>query len=224
MTRSASLASSGRARGRARTSGRWPGCACCGWAWRTGSSRRSPSALMRRESSPSGKRSILMTSAPSSASTIVQYGPDRKRVRSSTRKPSRGSIPSTSFPYRGNMCHDRRKVPRPKGHIGHLSRGVRVPANRKGSIRGRVRAGSSRSIAPWRSCVLQPPVAGAQSQRPRPGDRPVHQHTHRLLSSMHDNRLVRQPADRRYALGSLPASWCAPAQRRRPCATPPCRS
>ena len=34
--------------------------------------------------------STLMTSAPSSARTIVQYGPDRKRVRSRTRKPSSG--------------------------------------------------------------------------------------------------------------------------------------
>jgi hypothetical protein len=38
--------------------------------------------------SPPAGSSTLITSAPSPASSSVQYGPDRKRVKSSTRSPS----------------------------------------------------------------------------------------------------------------------------------------
>src|SRR5713101_6855134 len=61
------------------------------WSSRPGSSWYT----LWRVSSPSPGRSILMTRAPMSASSRVQYGPARTRVRSSTRNPARGSGEST---------------------------------------------------------------------------------------------------------------------------------
>src|SRR5262245_51429986 len=52
-----------------------------------------------RVSSPFPGCSILTTRAPISASNIVQYGPDRTRVRSRTLMPSRGDFISVEALY-----------------------------------------------------------------------------------------------------------------------------
>src|SRR5215475_3877927 len=59
---------------------------------------------MARESSPSGSRSTLMTSAPKSPRTMVAYGPASTRVRSRTVTPASGrDTGGLSFHHRD--CH-----------------------------------------------------------------------------------------------------------------------
>ena len=58
-----------------------------------------------RVSSPLPGCSILMTRAPMSARSIVQYGPDRTRVKSSTVKPSSGAFSGDIQLHDGDRHH-----------------------------------------------------------------------------------------------------------------------
>src|SRR5437868_2738758 len=96
-----------------------------------------------RVSSPLPGCSILMTRAPMSARSIVQYGPERTRVRSRTVTPWRGAIVGDADVY--YRLRGKRLTQLRAGERVAFARRRRVYREERRGRRGRIR----RAAGPW---------------------------------------------------------------------------